>query len=121
MMVLALAGCTTAPAPVSNFDELKYVNLTPELKAKFAEGVKKGLKDPFSAVVSDTMYAVTDGKMTTACGYVNAKNSFGAYTGDKPWAAMMTSQGIVAPVGVGGTDTETRVVLRFCYRRGLNI
>ena len=57
MMVLALAGCTTAPAPVSNFDELKYVNLTPELKAKFAEGVKKGLKDPFSAVVSFHAYA----------------------------------------------------------------
>ena len=48
------------------------------------ELVKSRLKDPDSAQFSDGVAGVRHGQKA-ACGYVNAKNSFGALAGASPW------------------------------------
>lgn len=51
--------------------------------------IKLRLKDSDSAVLDPLKDAVgyMDGKPVIVCGQVNAKNSFGAYTGDQYWLA----------------------------------
>ena len=48
----------------------------------FEKVIKAGLKDPDSAKFKGSFY-----KEPYVCGYVNAKNSFGAFTGDKEFVA----------------------------------
>jgi len=49
--------------------------------------VKNSLKDPESAEFKDVYANYTDGYDVVACGYVNAKNSFGGYTGYKAFVS----------------------------------
>jgi hypothetical protein len=49
--------------------------------------VRAMMKDPSSAVFSHD-FAWTKNGHETACGDVNAKNSFGAMTGDEPWIVI---------------------------------
>jgi len=46
--------------------------------------IRDGLKDPASAQFTE-MYTFMSGGSRHTCGYVNAKNSFGGYTGKKPF------------------------------------
>ncbi|MBZ9757843.1 hypothetical protein LB524_21385 [Mesorhizobium sp. ESP6-5] len=47
-------------------------------------GVQSRLKDPNSAMFSSIVATSTQGgKLITICGLVNAKNSFGGYTGSQ--------------------------------------
>ena len=52
--------------------------------------VKARLKDPFSAEFSDVRVLGT-GAQERVCGLVNAKNSFGAYSGSERFLVMMGS------------------------------
>lgn len=70
----------------------------PETKAKFLaeQVIKSNLKDPDSAKFSELYVVPYTGKnsteaMMTVCGYVNAKNSFGGYTGNKRFAVLISA------------------------------
>lgn len=73
----------------------------PDADAKAAAGgmarmlVPKALKDPGSAMFGQ-VWGMNE---TTACGYVNAKNSFGAMTGEQ--AFIMTADGVQFQGGRG--------------------
>lgn len=49
--------------------------------------VTNSLKDPNSAEFKNVYANYTDGYGVVACGYVNAKNSFGGYTGYKAFVS----------------------------------
>lgn len=49
--------------------------------------VTNSLKDPGSAEFKNVYANYTDGYGVVACGYVNAKNSFGGYTGYKAFVS----------------------------------
>jgi hypothetical protein len=49
--------------------------------------VTNSLKDPESAEFKNVYANYTDGYGVVACGYVNAKNSFGGYTGYKAFVS----------------------------------
>lgn len=60
------------------------------------------------------------------CGTVNAKNSFGGYTGDEPFMGMLTHLKagdkvlrVFAVSGIGGTDSETYAVMATCKQYGV--
>ena len=62
------------------------VTVGPEMARAIKDGVRRDLKDPDSARFSNLRaFREPDGTIT-ACGYVNARNSYGGYTGDVPFA-----------------------------------
>jgi hypothetical protein len=122
-----IAGCTTAsqepsPAPMANTKR----SLTAEEVATVQDGVRKSLKDPNSAMFGPMTGAQEGNDHTWVCGVVNAKNSFGGYTGDKPFMGMLVHM----PAGgktlkmfqvtsMGGTDSATYATMEMCRRYGV--
>ena len=53
--------------------------------------IRSVLKDPDSAVFTESQGRIKGG-MHVACGYVNAKNSFGAMTGRSPWLVVVENK-----------------------------
>lgn len=88
-LALAVAGCA-APEKTS------FVALTPAMREEVVAGIKKQLKDPQSAQF-DRMAATRSEKtgVINVCGTVNAKNSFGGYSGPVRF---------IAQIGDGGGD-----------------
>lgn len=119
--LLILGGCNTTSTMTPNVTYMTY-KLTPEDVALVQEGVKRSLKDPLSALfaVPPAASKGSDG-IIYACGYVNAKNSFGGYIGDKLYlGTLAVSEG--KPVSfitaaMGGSDIDDMVVRRMCQQR----
>jgi hypothetical protein len=100
-----------------------------DLSANELVTVKKflaaSLKDPLSALYGE-MQAVIDSKdIITVCGFVNAKNGFGGYTGNKPFMGLLSGPkmpiDIFSVVRIGGTDSENYVVVKLCSDAGVNM
>ncbi|MER9768898.1 hypothetical protein NKJ09_22870 [Mesorhizobium sp. M0189] len=103
-----IAGCTTA-APTPSFSPQQAtgtylpVDLTPELIAMVKTGVTNRLKDPGSVQFGAMKASAKTGdrEMVTVCGFVNAKNSFGGYTGMQPYYGMLLRRSATARGGFG--------------------
>lgn len=80
---VAFTGC------VSTIPTGKPYVLTMDEKAIVEAGVKKGLKDPYSAMFGFMIGAQTPDKSINVCGFVNAKNSFGGYVGETPFFGIL--------------------------------
>ncbi|WLR93877.1 hypothetical protein [Shinella zoogloeoides] len=53
---------------------------------------------------------------------MNAKNSYGGYTGDQPYSGMLVGEGpktFFAVVGIAGSETEKIAILTVCHDKGL--
>src|SRR5665213_2366540 len=90
---IVLAGCANAPPGVT-------YQLSSSDKSAVEAGVRASLKDPGSAKFG-TFWATkaADGKVSV-CGWINAKNGFGGYTGDLPFVGTLNGTGFsVAEMG----------------------
>jgi hypothetical protein len=94
VIAILAAAVLSACATTGNTPEL-LSNLPPNYKAVAVAAVKKNLKDP------DSVKTLRVGDITTGNGkigvfvYVNAKNSFGAYTGEQPVLVMFKNGSVV--------------------------
>lgn len=79
---LMAAACTPAPSITLT---TKTTDTTPQDQAALATGLASQLKDPSSVQYRGVRSFVTSGNQRIICGEYNAKNSFGAYTGFKPF------------------------------------
>ena len=87
---------------------------TDELKV-IATKVANSLKDPDSAKISDVR--VSAGETRFACGMVNAKNSYGGYTGKRPFMGLLDGKGgkqVFGLLGIGETDADASILLKMC-------
>jgi hypothetical protein len=77
--------------------------------------VAKNLKDPASAQFTNmarSMRPNAKGTPTdTVCGSVNAKNSFGGYTGARPFVHFVADNSVHI---AGESDLDTTIVRNFC-------
>lgn len=71
---------------------------------KAVEGAKSGLADPFSAHFTKLYYFKSSKGNTVVCGLVNAKNAYGAYTGDQFFEALVIGSGAFALSGIATFD-----------------
>lgn len=136
--VLVLCGLLLVAACVENTSHLNTtykrgepVQLTDKQVEIVKEGVKKTLKDPSSAMFG-SIYAVKNvenGKGNSdqiiyVCGTVNAKNSFGGYTGQTPFNGILgllkDNVGIFSPASIGGDKTKTDITLSVCNTWGIS-
>lgn len=127
LMSIALSSCAQTVVDNSTRDipppSAPYA-ITAEDVTAIEAGVRSGLKDPASATFGPSMKAMlrTDG-MVTVCGYVNAKNSYGGYVGMQPFMGLLTIKPVryFGMTGMGGTDTDTTVIVLMCRKAGIEI
>lgn len=137
--LLALAGCAPSPGPIaSNYvrdnrtveqrmmDEAKVEatkphTLTAAQRKEVEIGVRRSLKDPDSARFGRFVATTDDKGKVHVCGYVNAKNSYGGYTGEKLFHGVFPTdnKGAFAAVGIGGGDNESIVTSVMCKTYGM--
>jgi hypothetical protein len=121
---LLMAGCVSAPptpAPTTTSTAAAPVTLSDADRAAIEAGTRASLQNAPADATFRTMTASrgSDG-VVTVCGYVNAKDSSGGNTGDKPFIGVMTGAGF-SVTGMGGADAETIAVQTQCARRRINI
>lgn len=95
--ILFIGGCASE---FNSIDKTKLIGsfgerpkVTKEVEAKIISDIKPHLKDPYSAKFKVLPY-LKKGTYNNLAGWVaitsvNAKNSFGAYTGDTGWATFL--------------------------------
>ncbi len=80
------------------------------------------MKDPDSARFDGTFSAAQDADgVIYVCGYVNGKNSFGGYSGSKPFNGILSKSGFFATVSIANTTAEVTVTRTMCERYGTPI
>ena len=85
------------------------------------ENVRKALKDPESARFGVTKAAKSDKDVVTVCGFVNAKNSYGGYTGEKPFLGTLLKSGGFVVISAGGDDASVSASLEVCKASGISL
>jgi hypothetical protein len=115
-------GSTGAVAfgSMNNSVSVGAVRLTAAQINLIKAGIIGGLKDPESARFGEIAAATTAKGKTVACGYVNAKNSFGGYTGMEPFAGLLTEKAFI-PINHGDTAPMQTFVLDECHKAGVLI
>lgn len=132
--VLIVAACNqttaTAPAaaptpnPVISYAPAELRDLTADEKQALGASLAKGLKDPESARFTWLKVPRNAGDSFDYCAMVNAKNSYGGYTGSKPFMAVVLVKNgkIVGGVlGLVGSDKFANDFIRSdCQKKGFD-
>lgn len=108
-------------APVGAQSEQDAITIGQEERFAIEAEVKRSLKDPASANFRWLPSAAQDGAY---CGLVNAKNSYGGYTGFQPYFAHIArmSYGLsvtILKIGSGGSASAS--IEKVCRKAGLNL
>lgn len=91
-------------------------------KNAIMNGVRARLKDPASAIFGGVVAKKDASGFVYVCGSINAKNSYGGYTGDKPYSGMLAGEGqkaFFAVLGIGGLEYESSGIIQVCHEKGL--
>lgn len=132
---LILAGCLAAAPPPPKIAEQPTIaplaaadlrSLTPQEKAVLAKTFAAGLKDPTSAIFQWTKVPKKlpdDG--FDYCGTVNAKNSYGGYTGAVPFIGLiLVGKGKIAGGVIAATGDirpeYSQIIPDMCRKKGLD-
>ena len=102
--ILFLSGCSHR----ESFTRVtSLTTLTQEQIAEVHEAIRSTLKDPYSARFGEMMAGMlpaTDGTSSVlVCGFVNAKNLYGAYVGEKAYLGVFRAEQF-ALLGVGDAE-----------------
>ncbi|MEO1986642.1 MAG: hypothetical protein ABGX47_08320 [Martelella sp.] len=123
-LTLALTSCQTPESIIGPPEPgIAYV---PSVREKIAIelGVKRKLKDPGSAVIGAIGAVETPNGIRHACGLVNARNSYGGYTGYVPFYGLFqhkpNGELIFAVIGLSSSETGQIATLMMCEKYDLN-
>lgn len=108
--VAALSGCVAAGSVIK---PTAQISITPAMARQIENGVKRGLKDPESARFGSTAAGQSPDGFVVVCGYVNAKNSFGGYTGAQPYYGLLQGNRFHV-VAFGSDEASVYAVTRQC-------
>jgi hypothetical protein len=102
-------------------ETVRPITLTEKQTAAVRKGVIAVLKDPESARFGSIIAGQrTSSPAIVVCGFVNAKNSFGGYTGEQPFTGILGDDPPKFAVAMmGGKEEETYAVREMCSRSGL--
>ena len=123
----ALAGCQTSAQIASTMEAGTPVALNGRQLDAVRSGVRAVLKDPGSAQFGTIRAVRMSEGAYVVCGYVNARNSFGGYTGHQLFSGVMLDiHPKVAPDFTpmdtfGSTEAKRAGVLAVCRARGVQI
>lgn len=118
-----ISGCQTAPEPNQKFKQ-RY-DLTEADKSAILSALRREVRDPSSVIAGDYNAGFDEKGVASVCGWVNAKNGFGGYTGNVPYSGVLATnvrgERVFAVTGLAGTPNETKAlaILIMCQREGL--
>jgi hypothetical protein len=120
LLALVLTACAVpardpAPAIVSE------VTLTPAQSAALEARIREKLKDPGSAQFGKRIAGRNELGSIVVCGLVNARNSFGGYTGMGPYLAAISPAGMISVELISSDDFSIRYIGDLCAKQGLQI
>jgi hypothetical protein len=96
--------------------------LTPDQTAAVVKGVGQDLLDPDSARYRLPALIAKGGAGDEYCGCVNSKNTFGGYTGSKPFFGLMVSKdGKTAFLMMSQADAPAGVDAGMCAKAGYKL
>lgn len=108
------------PKPAAPTRPVKPPSLRKPQAAEVAQvraALEDKLRDPYSAVLSDLVVLKYAGDNSlTVCGNVNAKNSFGAYVGKRPFYFAKDSAGTAFWIA-DANDFESSMVRTLCVEK----
>lgn len=122
-LILTSCQSTMGPKPPT-----KPFVLTQKHAEIIQQGVRNALKDPDSAKFGRIAGAEAADKpgIVYVCGTVNAKNSFGGFTGDKPYVGVLgaidsegKTIGVFNVLSFGSTKNDQEVVTAMCAHYGV--
>ncbi|MBK8637876.1 MAG: hypothetical protein IPN92_06145 [Chromatiaceae bacterium] len=123
--LLAILGSATEPVNV--VEATTPFTLSEADVAAIKKGVSEKLLDPTSPLFGSMQARKANSNRIIVCGYVNAKNTFGGYTGDKPYVGELYQSGSgkkvkseFSPIQLGGTRLENYDVREMCLSKGFN-
>jgi hypothetical protein len=123
-----IGGCATEtrPAPTPLVDLFYHrgepVSLSKSQLIAIQKAVRASLKDPESARFGSIGATKSDKGVITACGMVNAKNSFGGYTGEKEFVGLVLEPHTDFVVQTIASDTDsTELTNGICSRIGVEL
>lgn len=110
LAVIGLAGCGM------QMDALKPASLSPADITAVHAGLRDTLKDPASAQFDEPHAGLDKDGTMLVCGHVNARNSFGGYTGKQPFVGVLTPKPTqkFTPLMIGSTSSEEFAVRARC-------
>lgn len=120
MLLLGLGFyLAAATSGVSSSGAQRFVTRADRIAVRKA--VTETLKDPESAHFRWTKRL---GKDSTYCGWVNAKNSYGGYTGFMPFVAIVATlsdgSSVATTLDLGGSD-NVDFISNFCVSKGVDL
>lgn len=95
--------------------------LSAEQNTAVQGAVKSRLSDPDSARFGGYALATRPTGIRLVCGWVNAKNRFGGYTGNRPYMVMLIGTDGASLIDVGGTDATAEAILGQCAEEGVRL
>ncbi|PRA87653.1 hypothetical protein CQ054_04355 [Ochrobactrum sp. MYb29] len=122
--LLALGGCQSALGPKPPTTPIALNDTQVQI---VKDGLKKALKDPDSAVFGSMKASQSDKKgIMNVCGTVNAKNSFGGFSGQSPYVGVLASLemdgktiGSFTLTQLGHTKRDADSVMTMCRHFGV--
>ena len=116
MATLLVAVTTNAMA--GNLEVLTPVSLSHAQQKVVRTGVAQELKDPEAARFTKIIAGRGAKGSITVCGLVNGKNSYGAYTGAKPFIGVLLSDRFLIS---GSVDSNPSTTFAMCEDSGLSL
>ena len=119
MLRIILSAClagTSAACSSTNPQSQKNIAvglLEPQL-VTIEAGVRSVMKDPESARFGPYWAAQKPDGTTIVCGYVNGRNSFGGYTGDKPYLAGLAADNAFGGATIASDESSVFAVRKVC-------
>lgn len=120
-VVITLIAANCAGGPATQLQALDQVPLSTDQITVVQNYVRNALKDPASANFGPIRGGRDPYGKIIVCGMVNAKNSFGGYTGMQPFSGEFNSQGYFKVNGIGGDDIVSLSIQQVCTGYGLPV
>jgi hypothetical protein len=98
------------------------VTLTAQQQQIIRAETMKRLKDPESARFGKMSASQDKDGSLTVCGFVNAKNAFGGYTGMSPFMGAFLrppNGGTFKVIEIASSDTDRQAVISVCGQAGV--
>jgi hypothetical protein len=111
---VSTAGCTT----IQTLKPTSPMPVTFEMAEIIVAGVQRSLKDPRSAMFGETRAGRSPDGFIVVCGLVNAKNSFGGYTGTQMYYGLLQKDVFVV-IDFASDEGSTYAVTTQCRSAGL--
>jgi hypothetical protein len=124
---LVVGGCNSQTGNVAGVDSpgvpevVKAIELTPVQVTNLQKGIRDSLKDPESARFGMHKAGLDAKGNLFVCGLVNAKNSYGGYTGMSPYNGMFIKSGQFIVAGLSSGHDMATAILQVCAKQGLAI